>query len=75
MTVWSTSFIEEMHRLNRQLGLASEFIYMGDAGETQNPWAGFPQRNVQRLRDVSRAYDPDRVFQLLNYGGFKLSRA
>ena len=64
-----------MHRLNKQLGLASDFIYMGDAGETQNPWAGIPQTNVQRLRAVSRTYDPDRVFQLLNYGGFKLSRA
>lgn len=72
MTQWSKYMIEHMHTLNKELGIASEFIYMGDAGETQIPWSGFPTKNVEMMRNVSRTYDPDFVFQRLNWGGFKL---
>jgi hypothetical protein len=45
---------------------------MGDSGEFQNPYLGFPAANVQRMRDVRTAYDPAGVFTTLNWGGFKL---
>lgn len=61
-----------MHALNKKRGLASEFLYMGDAGEFQNPFFGFPDESVERMKGVRMKYDPDKVFQRLNWGGFKL---
>ncbi|PBP15721.1 FAD-binding domain-containing protein [Diplocarpon rosae] len=72
MTAWQRGFIDYWHRENQQLGLAREFIYMGDAGEFQDPFAGFPLENVRRMRDIRAAYDPLEVFSRLNWGGFKL---
>ncbi|KAK7754346.1 hypothetical protein SLS62_003639 [Diatrype stigma] len=73
MTAWSKNFIEYHHSINQNLGVASEFVYMGDAGEFQNPYLGFPAANVEKLREVRASYDPNQVFVKLNWGGFKLS--
>ena len=62
-----------MHSSNRAKGLASDFVYMGDAGEFQDPFAGFPAENVQRMKEIQAKYDPDKIFRRLNWGGFKLS--
>ncbi|KAJ5645933.1 hypothetical protein N7490_002305 [Penicillium lividum] len=72
MEAWSRQLAEHLHGINKELGLASEFIYMGDAGEWQDPYAGFPSENVLRMRDIRTAYDPDGVFSTLSWGGFKL---
>ncbi|KAI9147354.1 putative fad binding domain-containing protein [Paramyrothecium foliicola] len=72
MTSWAKNFLEYHHSVNQERGLAHEFIYMGDAGEYQNPFVTFPSENVQRLRDVRRRYDTGLVFSKLNWGGFKL---
>jgi FAD/FMN-containing dehydrogenase len=58
--------------MNKQNGLAREFVYMGDAGEWQDPFAGFAPANVQRMREIRAAYDPNGTFSKLNWGGFKL---
>ncbi|KAI0466806.1 FAD binding domain protein [Xylaria cf. heliscus] len=73
MSNWANSFVNYWHSVNKDLGLSSEFIYMGDASETQDPFPGFPLENVQRMRDIRAAYDPLGVFSRLNWGGFKLS--
>ncbi|KAI0538640.1 FAD binding domain protein [Xylaria digitata] len=73
MTNWANTFVEYWHSVNKDLGLSSEFLYMGDASETQDPYPGFPLENVQRMRDIRAAYDPLGVFSRLNWGGFKLS--
>lgn len=72
MAAWSRSFVEKMHAENHELGLASDFVYMGDAGEWQDVFAGFPKENVERMRKIRAVYDPDSVFTRLNWGGFKL---
>lgn len=72
MTAWSRSLIEYMHTLNKKKDLSSEFLYMGDAGEYQDPFLGFPEENVEKMRRIRTEYDPDKVFQRLNWGGFKL---
>ncbi len=72
MTAWSRSLIEHMHSLNKEKGLSSEFLYMGDAGEFQNTFSTFPPSNVERLKTIRAEYDPDKVFQRLDWGGFKL---
>ena len=37
MTAWAQQTVDYLHSLNQEKGLASEFIYMGDAGEFQDP--------------------------------------
>jgi len=69
---WSRQLTEHLHAINQEKGIASEFVYMGDAGEWQDPFAGFPAENVQRMWDIRAAYDPNKVFSRLNWGGFKL---
>ncbi|KAJ5162801.1 uncharacterized protein N7500_004631 [Penicillium coprophilum] len=72
MEAWSRQLVEHLHSINKDLGLASEFIYMGDAGEWQDPYAGFPVENVARMRKIRSSYDPAGVFSTLSWGGFKL---
>ncbi|KAJ5536570.1 hypothetical protein N7513_009756 [Penicillium frequentans] len=69
---WSRQLAEHLHSINVEKGIASEFIYMGDAGEWQDPFAGFPTENVARMRSIRANYDPSGVFSRLNWGGFKL---
>lgn len=69
---WSRQLAEHLHSINVEKGVASEFIYMGDAGEWQDPFAGFPTENVARMRSIRADYDPLGVFSRLNWGGFKL---
>ncbi len=45
---------------------------MGDAGDFQDPFTGFPVENVRKMREIRDAYDPLGVFTRLNWGGFKL---
>ncbi|KAL2838333.1 hypothetical protein BJX68DRAFT_279842 [Aspergillus pseudodeflectus] len=70
---WSRQLIERLNAINVEKGIASDFIYMGDAGEWQDPFAGFPAENVARMRAIKSSYDPLGVFSRLNWGGFKLS--
>ncbi|KAI9038096.1 oxidoreductase FAD binding domain protein [Aspergillus affinis] len=65
--------LERLHNANRKNKISSEFVYMGDAGEWQDPFAGFPAENVRRIKVIQKNYDPQGVFTRLNTGGFKLS--
>ncbi|KAJ5099569.1 hypothetical protein N7532_006570 [Penicillium argentinense] len=69
---WSRQLAEHLHAINVKKGIASEFVYMGDAGEWQDPFAGFPKENVARMREIRSSYDPKGIFSRLNWGGFKL---
>ncbi|KAJ5150790.1 uncharacterized protein N7500_010979 [Penicillium coprophilum] len=69
---WARRLTEHLHESNKQNGLAREFVYMGDAGEWQDPFVGFAPANVQRMKDIRAAYDPNGTFSRLNWGGFKL---
>ncbi|KAJ5108863.1 hypothetical protein N7456_005538 [Penicillium angulare] len=69
---WARQLTEHMHAENQKNGLAREFVYMGDAGEWQDPFKGFDQKNVERMREIRAAYDPKKTFSKLNWGGFKL---
>ncbi|PLB55787.1 putative FAD-binding oxidoreductase [Aspergillus steynii IBT 23096] len=73
VTTWSRQLSESLHEENRQLSLAREHVYMGDAGEWQDAFATFPKKNIQRLKEIRAAVDPKGVFSRLNYGGFKLA--
>ncbi|KAJ5689372.1 hypothetical protein N7462_003764 [Penicillium macrosclerotiorum] len=69
---WSRQLAEHLHAINVKKGLAFDFVYMGDAGEWQDPFAGFPVENIDRMRDIRALYDPEGIFSRLNWGGFKL---
>lgn len=72
MEQWSRELTEHLHGLNKENGLARDFVYMCDAGEYQDPFAGFAPENVERMREIRAAYDPEKTFSKLNWGGFKL---
>ncbi|KAK1480493.1 FAD binding domain-containing protein, partial [Colletotrichum tamarilloi] len=66
------NFLAHHHEINQELGLATEFVYMGDAGEWQKPFPAYGQGNLQKMKDIRAQYDPNMVFSKLNWGGFKL---
>ncbi|KAL3463484.1 hypothetical protein BJX64DRAFT_256825 [Aspergillus heterothallicus] len=68
---WARVLTERLHAANRRKGVASEYIYMGDAGDWQDAFAGVPKANIARLKKIQRTYDPEGVFTKLNSGGFK----
>ncbi|EHK98427.1 hypothetical protein M7I_5802 [Glarea lozoyensis 74030] len=51
VTNWAKNFVDYHHSINQASSLASEFLYMGDIGENQNPFLGMPLANVQRMRE------------------------
>lgn len=54
------------------MGLYNAYAYLNDAGPDQAVFQGYGAGNLQRLRDISKKYDPEGVFQKLLPGGFKL---
>lgn len=72
MTTWHQSLLAYHHEINKRLGIATEFVYMGDAGEWQKPYPAYGASNLEKLRQVRDQYDPNLVFTKLNWGGFKL---
>ncbi|KAK9775110.1 putative FAD-binding PCMH-type domain-containing protein [Seiridium cardinale] len=53
-------------------GLLLDFEFLNDASWHQDPIASYGHTNVERLRQISRKYDPSRVFQELQNNGFRL---
>lgn len=53
-------------------GVGHPYIYLNHAAAEQNPFFGYGQGNLDKLRAVSRKYDPSGVFRKLQPGGFKL---
>ncbi|OTA93930.1 hypothetical protein M434DRAFT_21159 [Hypoxylon sp. CO27-5] len=50
-----------------------DWLYMNYAGKTQDVLASYGPDNVDRIRRVAAKYDPDRVFQKLCPGGWKIT--
>lgn len=72
METWSCQLTEYLHSLNQAKNLSTEFVYMGDAGEWQDPFVRFAPGNVEKMKTIREKYDVDGVFSRLNWGGFKL---
>jgi FAD/FMN-containing dehydrogenase len=53
-------------------GLDNEYIYMNYASQFEDPISSYGAANVDRLRRISKKYDPQQVFQKLHPGHFKL---
>lgn len=66
---------EKWKELGEERGLYLPFLYMNDASRDQNPIAGYGASNVEKLKVVSKKYDPAQIFQTLQNDGFLLSKA
>lgn len=51
----------------------SDWVYLNYAHGSQQVLEGYGTENLQKIRDVAAKYDPERVFQKLWPGGFKIS--
>ena len=63
---------DRIETASRAAGFYLPYIFMNDASWDQNVIAHYGMKSVQRLREVQRKYDPEKVFQKLVSGGFKL---
>lgn len=86
MTSWTTTgndelvrtvlhrFVDEAQAKAKQMGVYNRYIYANYAADFQDPMAGYGDRSLRFLKQVSRKYDPGQVFQRRVPGGFKLER-
>ncbi|CAN9482313.1 unnamed protein product [Alternaria alternata] len=63
---------DTMEQLSKERGLDVPFIFTNDASRDQNPIASYGAANVQKLKGIAKKYDPERVFQNQQSGGFLL---
>ena len=70
----SIDFTKRWEKRGKELGVYLPFVYMNDASRDQNPLASYGSENLARMMEVSRRYDPKRVFQTLQNDGFLLSK-
>lgn len=57
----------------RAKGLLQKFQYLNYAAPYQKPLASYGAGNLAFLKEVSKRYDPEGVFQTRVPGGFKLA--
>ena len=72
LNVAAEEFLSQATQLANTKGLLNDFVYLNYALPTQNPLGSYGSENLQKLREVSRKYDPGQVFQRLVPGGFKI---
>lgn len=68
----ASSFIDRSTAAAKDMGLDYKFIYQNYAAKGQDVFGGYGEANKQRLIKISENYDPERVFQELQPGYFKL---
>ena len=64
--------LEEIEAFAEAHGTAHRYRYINYCAEWQRPFEGYGEANWRFLREVSRRYDPDGLFQKGCAGGFKL---
>jgi FAD/FMN-containing dehydrogenase len=56
----------------KEIGAFHRYLYQNYADISQDVFAGYGEENLKSLREVSKKYDPEQVFQKLQPGYFKL---
>ncbi|KAF2834220.1 FAD-binding domain-containing protein [Patellaria atrata CBS 101060] len=69
----SRDLAKKVEQLTRPSGHYHRYIFMNDASWDQEVIQHYGDHNVARMRAVQAKYDPDRVFQDLVRGGWKLA--
>jgi hypothetical protein len=67
-----STIIKQVKAEAKSKGVDNEYIYMNYASQFEDPISSYGAANVAKLRDISKKYDPQQVFQLLHPGHFKL---
>ena len=57
-----------------QMGILLPFIFMNNATATQDPITGYGAEHIARLKEESKKYDAQQVFQTLQGDGFLLRK-
>ncbi|ORY02756.1 hypothetical protein BCR34DRAFT_605485 [Clohesyomyces aquaticus] len=65
-------WLSRSHARAKEQNLDHRYLYMNYASQFQDPIKGYGEANVDRLRAIAKAYDPEGVFQRLQPGYFKL---
>jgi len=68
----SKALIEAGEKFAESRGAGERYRYLNYAAKEQNPLDGYGHENLEFMRQVSRKYDPDSIFQRAVPGGFKL---
>ncbi|KAI9878960.1 MAG: hypothetical protein M1830_010014 [Pleopsidium flavum] len=72
LNAWAEATVNAIERRTKQTGLYYPFTFLNDAGGNQKPLETYGYgKSLPRLRELSKKYDPDGVFQTL-VSGFKL---
>ncbi|KAL2784741.1 hypothetical protein BJX66DRAFT_343726 [Aspergillus keveii] len=71
---WSAEFVNRLTNEAKASDLHVPWLHTNYASELQDVLSGRRSDDLQRLRDISRKYDPEKVFQRLLPGGFKLGK-
>lgn len=74
VNAWVESTTIAINAATEKEGLYDPFNYMGDAAAFQTVYPGYGAVNQKKLLDISRKYDPLRIFQTLWPGGFKIGK-
>ena len=71
---WVQNTGKKIENALRDAGLYDPFHYMGDSAGYQVPefYNGYGDANAAKLLSISKKYDPQRIFQNLMPGGFKI---
>ncbi|KAL8906216.1 MAG: hypothetical protein Q9171_006359 [Xanthocarpia ochracea] len=64
--------IRQIDQYAASRGTADTYRYLNDCASWQRPYDGYGAENKRFLQDMSRAYDPNGLFQRACVGGFKL---
>ena len=64
--------VEKIDAVAAANGTSHSYRYLNYCAEWQRPFVGYGEENWRFLREVSRKYDPNGLFQKGCVGGFKL---
>lgn len=67
--------VDVVEETAKKEGVWLSFKYSNYSSRDQDPLASYGEENLARLREIAAKYDPERVFQVLQNGGWLLSRA
>ncbi len=68
----ATRFIERSVATAKDMKLHHKYIYQNYASSNQDVFASYGLKNKDRLMRISKKTDPERIFQRLQPGYFKL---
>jgi hypothetical protein len=67
--------LAKFKQMASEKGLLHRYIFTNYAYQNEDIFAGYGEESLKRLKEVSKKYDPEGIFQKAVPGGFKLSKA